>query len=120
MAGKNTHVPAAGAGGAQGAGPATEQAPHVCKNPALQMLFSTKIKDLPPGFYTSVTLGNYYIYVWTLYSEPPEVYVEKKERCGMKTVVKIKDPDPELTVGELVARIKNLIETSINRNCSGP
>ena len=119
MVKKNSQVPAGQAGGGQGAGPATEQAPDM-KNPMLQMLFNTKIKDLPLGFYTSAMLGDYYIYVWTLYSEPPEIYIEKKERCGMKTVVKIKDPDPELTVGELVTRAKNLIEMSINNNCSRP
>jgi hypothetical protein len=110
MATQNNKGPAE-VGRAVGPGPVTEQG-------LVQLLFNTRVKDLPLGFYTSVELGDYYIYVWTLHSEPPEVYVEKKERCGRRTVVKIKDPNPELTVGELITQAKNLIEMTINHNCS--
>jgi hypothetical protein len=115
MAKKNSHVAPQGAAGA---GLATEQAPNM--NPTLQVLYNAKIKDLPVGFYTSVWIGDYYMYINTFYSEPPIVYVEKKRGCGMTTKVEFKDPDPEATVGELFNRAKNLIESSINRNCLGP
>ncbi len=108
MATKNSQV-AAGAAGA-GPGPATEQGP-------VQILFNAKIKELPKGFYTSIQIGDYYMYVHTMYTEPSVVYVEKKEGCGRTTTVKFKDPNPELTVGELFRRAKELIEMSIN--CPG-
>jgi hypothetical protein len=67
---------------------------------------------LPEGFYTSITIGDYYMYVHVI--PPPVVYVEKKEGCGRTTTVKFSDPNPEATVGELFRRAKELIETSVN------
>jgi hypothetical protein len=86
----------------------------------LSILFSSKIKELPKDFYTSVKIGDYYMYVHTVYDMPPVVYVEKKDGCGLGTTVKFSDPDPDLTVGELFRRAKALIEASINNNCSRP
>jgi hypothetical protein len=83
----------------------------------LSILFNTKIKELPKGFYTSVKIGDYYMYVRTMHTVPPVVYVEKKDGCGMTTTIKFNDPNPDLTVGELFKRAKELIETSVN--CSG-
>jgi len=54
-------------------------------NEAVQILFDAKIKDLPTSFYASKMIGDYYMYVWTLESEPPEIYVEKRNGCGMST-----------------------------------
>jgi hypothetical protein len=79
-----------------------------------RILFDTKIKELPKGFYVSTTIGDYYMYVHIVYDMPPVVYVEKKEGCGRTTTVKFRDPNPEATVGELFRRAKELIETSVN------
>lgn len=89
-------------------------------NEIMQMLFNTKIKDLPKSFYWSKYIGDYYMYVRTFYSDPPEVYVDKKDGCGRDSIIKIKDPDPNATVGDLFNRAKMLIETSINKNCTRP
>jgi hypothetical protein len=121
MATRDGNGPAQAGGAHTGAGPATEQAPDVpMENAAVQILFNTKIKELPASFYTSATIGDYYMYVQTFYCEPTVVYIEKKEGCGRTTVVKFKDPDPELTISELFSRAKKLIEMSINNNCSRP
>jgi hypothetical protein len=85
----------------------------------LSILFNTKIKELPEDFYTSVKIGDYYMYVNTVYDMPPILYVEKKDGCGMGTTIKFSNPDPNLTVGELFERAKALIE-SINSSCSRP
>jgi len=86
----------------------------------LSILFNTRIKELPEDFYTSVKIGDYYMYVHTVYDMPPVLYVEKKDGCGRGTTIKFSGPDPDLTVGELFKRAKELIEASINNSCSRP
>ncbi len=80
----------------------------------LGMLFDAKIKELPKGFYTSITIGDYYMYIHIMHTMPPVVYVEKKEGCGRTTVVKFSGPNPDATVGELFHRTKELIEMSVS------
>ncbi len=80
----------------------------------LDLLFDARIKELPKGFYTSITVGDYYMYIHIMHTMPPVVYVEKKDGCGRTTTVKFSDPNPELTVSELFSRAKELIEASIN------
>ncbi len=82
------------------------------ENCLTKKLLDAKIKELPDNFYASVTIGDYYIYVHVI--QPPVVYVEKKEGCGRTTTVKFVDPNPEVAVGELFARAKELIEAAIN------
>ncbi len=79
---------------------------------ALNMLLNAKIKELPDNFYASIAIGDYYMYVHIIH--PPVVYVEKKEGCGRTTTVRFSDPNPELKVGELFSRARELIEASIN------
>ncbi len=87
------------------------------KTKITHMLFDARIKDLPKGFYASISIGDYYMYVHVMHTMPPVVYVEKKEGCGRTTTVKFSDPNPDVAVGELFRRAKELIEASVN--CPG-
>jgi len=93
----------------------TENGKETCQaTKIIHALFDAKIKELPKGFYASIAVGDYYMYVHVMYSMPPVVYVEKKEGCGRTTTVKFSGPNPEATVGELFRRAKELIEMSVD------
>jgi hypothetical protein len=82
----------------------------------VEKLLGTKLRDFPKDFYASFVVGDYEVAVDLTEGDQPQVLVRlAREGYGKNSELDIRDPDPELTVGDVLKRAKEVIEPFVRK-----
>jgi len=82
----------------------------------VEKLLATKVRDIPQNFYASFRIFGYHVRLEFDEDYPPEVSVKLlRNGHGEESEVDIRDPDPELTVGDIFNTAKTAIESLIRK-----
>jgi hypothetical protein len=82
----------------------------------VEKLLSTKVRDIPPGFSTAFTVDGYRVKLDFDERYGIQIVVRRaREGDGEDSNVEIYDPDPELTIGDIVNVARQTIEMLIKK-----
>jgi hypothetical protein len=79
----------------------------------MQVLFSTKIEELPRDFHVAVEVDSYEVMVVS--EKQLSITVSKKRGPGRGSHVVIYNPDPKLTVEEVYKKAQELLEALVRK-----
>jgi len=80
-----------------------------------RLLPTLLVKDIPRGLFMTMEIDNYEIEVDYRNQETLEIVVQYNESLDRWAMVRILDPDPNLTINVIVKEIQALIEKLVKR-----
>jgi hypothetical protein len=82
----------------------------------VQALLSAKVRDIPPGFYASFEMDGYEVAIDFNRDGRPQIVVRLvREGYGKDSELDIRDPDPDLTVWDVVSYAKEVIQSLVRK-----
>jgi len=86
------------------------------KQNAVEKLLEMKIRDFPTNFYGSFDVGDYHVSLDFTEGDQPQVLIRyRREGLGKNTELDIRDPDPELTISQILDKAKELFENFVRK-----
>jgi hypothetical protein len=83
-----------------------------------QLVPTLLVKDLPKGFIMKIEIDNYEVEVDYRNQEALEIFVHYTESLDRWAEVRILDPNPDVTIDEIVREAQALIEKFIKKKAS--
>jgi hypothetical protein len=82
----------------------------------VEKLLSTKVRDIPPGFSATFNVDGYRVKLDFDEQYGVQIVVRRaREGDGEDSNVEIYDPNPELTIGDIVIIAKQVIEMLVKK-----
>jgi len=83
---------------------------------AVEKLLETKIRDFPTNFYGSFDVGDYHVSLDFTEGDQPQVLIRlRREGLGKNSELDMRDPDPDLTISQILDKAKELIESFVRK-----
>jgi hypothetical protein len=87
------------------------------ENPdAIKALLSARVRDIPDDFYASFVVDGYEVTIDFDREDRPQIIVRLvREGYGKDSELDIRDPDPDLTVADVVSYAKEVIQSFVRK-----
>jgi hypothetical protein len=87
------------------------------ENPdVVKALLSARVRDIPDGFYASFVADGYEVTIDFDREDRPQIIVRLvREGYGKDSELDIRDPDPDLTVWDVVSYAKEVIQSFVRK-----